>query len=344
MNGFRSSDGGFRFPDGVEFLGSSGNEARFTVSMPLEEDGHFGRECPDCGQHFRIDNEDYEALPDELVLWCVYCGHSDDHSEFLTKQQSERRERVAQDYGSQLIGQMLDSSFGRMARNNRRNEFVKVTYRSTPFYPAPLPGINEENLIRERTCDGCNVRYAVFGEHRFCPLCGPLPAKTVALDAIAADQTRIDVLGTLDTDVLRTLREAGVLDRTYADTMENLVGTIEALADRTFHDLVPDAATIVRGKGKVFQRLNEFADLFLVHAGLDLRADLGPSWVELQDAWAARHIFAHADGAVDHKYLDQVSHSTLRVGQRLRATEGLARQAISISTTLVDALTSTRPA
>ena len=343
MSGF-TSDGGFRFPDGVELLGTNGDEARFTVSMPLEEDGHLGRECPECRQHFRIDNQDYGALPDNLVLWCAYCGHSDEHSEFLTQQQSERLKRVAMDYGSQLIGQMVDNSFGTMARNSRRNQFLRVTYRSTPFYPAPLPGINEENLIRERTCDGCNVRYAVFGEHRFCPVCGPLSAKTVALDALAADQIRIDVLSGLDADILRRLREAGVLDRTYADTIENVVATVEALADRLFHDLVPDAAIIVRGRGKVFQRLSDFADLFLDHTGLDIRTALGPSWVELQDAWAARHIFTHADGVVDQKYLDQISHSTLRVGQRLRATEGLARRAISNSRALVDALTSPLPA
>jgi hypothetical protein len=99
-----------------------------------------------------------------------------------------------------------------------------------------------------------------------------------------------------------------------------------------------------RGKGKVFQRLNDFADLFFEHTSLDLRAELGPQWVELQDAWAARHIFTHADGVVDQKYLDQASNSTLRVGQRLRATEGLARQALSNSTTLVDALSLAGPA
>ena len=343
MSGFGGSGADFRFPDGVEFLGTSGDEARFSVSMPLEEDGHLGRECPECDQHFRIENDDYESLPDDLVLWCVYCGHSDDHSEFMTKQQAERLERVVHDYGNQLIGQMLDSSFGRMARNSRRNKFLKITYRSRPFYPAPLPGINEENLIRQRTCQRCNVRYAVFGEHKFCPVCGRLPAKTVALDALAADQTRIDVLGSLDTEVLSTLRESGVLDRTYADTIENVVGAIETLAERTFHDLVPHAHSIVRGKGKVFQRLDDFADLFRDHAGLDLRAELGPIWTDLQNVWAGRHLFTHTDGVVDQKYLDQVSNSTLRVGQRLRATEDLARLAISNSTALVDALTSFRP-
>lgn len=57
-----------------------------------------------------------------------------------------------------------------------------------------LPGINEENLVRARVCEDCGLKYAVFGEHRFCPVCGALPARIVALDALAADQTRIDVL------------------------------------------------------------------------------------------------------------------------------------------------------
>ena len=334
------SNGHFKFPDGVEFLGGGGNEVQFTVSMPLEDDGHFGRECPECEQHFRIDNDDYEKLPDDLTLWCVYCGHTGEHSEFLTKQQSERLERVAHDYGSQLVGDMLDKSFGRMARRSGENSFFKITYRSTPFYPDPLPEINEENLIRERTCEGCGVRYAVFGEHRYCPVCGPLPARTVALDALAADETRIDVLGNLNAEVLRTLREAGVLDRTFADTVENVVGTIESFAERTFAELVPNAESIVRGRGKVFQRLNDLADLFQLHAGLDLRAKIGPTWLELENAWAARHIFTHADGVVDQRYLDQVSHSSLRVGQRLRASEDLARRAIINSRSLVDALAS----
>lgn len=343
MSGFGFSTGDFNFPDGVEFLGGSGDEVQFAVSMPLEEDGHFGRECPECGQHFRIDNSDYEQLPDDLTLWCVYCGHADEHSDFLTGQQMERLERVAHDYGSQLVGDMLDDSFGRMAKQSRGNKFLKISYRSTPFFPEPLPGISEENLIRERACEGCGVRYAVFGEHRFCPVCGPLSARTVALDALAADETRLEVLGNLDTELLRTLREAGVLDRTFADTVENVVGTIESFAERRFADLVPSAESIVKGKGKVFQRLNDFADLFQAHAGLDLRTEVGSIWSELESAWAARHIFTHADGVVDQKYLEQVSQTRLRVGQRLRASEDLARRAILNSRSLVNALDPLQP-
>jgi Zn ribbon nucleic-acid-binding protein len=318
----------FRFPDGVEFLGESGSEAHFTVSMPSDEDGHIGRQCPQCAQHFRIAIDDYDGLPEDVRLWCVYCGYSDDHSEFTTEQQQERAVRAAQDYASQLIGQMLDESFGKMARSTRRNEFVQVTYRSSPFFPDPLPGIDEERLIRERVCGTCRLHYAVYGEHRYCPVCGPLPALTVALDALSADRTRLEVLHQLPNDTLRTLRETGVLDRTYADTVENVVGAVEALAERTFHALVPDADQVVRGKGKVFQRLNDFADLYQEHAGVDLRAVMGSRWPELESAWAARHIFTHSDGVVDARYLRTVSGSALREGQRLRATAELAGTAI----------------
>jgi rubrerythrin len=67
---------------------------------------------------------------------------------------------------------VLDDSFREMARSTRRNKFVSVTHRSTSFYPDPLPGIDEERLIRERACGTCGLHCAVYGEHLYCPVCG----------------------------------------------------------------------------------------------------------------------------------------------------------------------------
>ena len=33
----------------------------------------------------------------------------------------------------------------------------------------------------------CALRYAVYGERRYCPVCGALPANVVTLDALAAN-------------------------------------------------------------------------------------------------------------------------------------------------------------
>jgi hypothetical protein len=270
----------------------------------------------------------------------VYCGHNDDHSEFLTAQQKERILRPATDVAMQLVGQMFDTSFGGLARRTR-GSMISFSYRSTPYYPEPLPGIDEERLVRERRCLSCSLRYAVFGEHRFCPVCGPLAPGVVAADALAAESARLDALSTLPADSAATLREQGVFDRIYVDTIENLVSIVESLASSTFNARVSGAQAVLKNKGKVFQRLEDMAELFQAHVGSDLRGTVGPPlWSLLESTWAARHVFTHQDGIVDDRYLATVPTATVSVGQRLTVSEASVRQAIDATTRLCEAITS----
>lgn len=336
----RSSGGGtwdnsgeFRMPKGAQVVGRHDDRFEMRVSIPTDEHGFLGRQCPDCAQVFRVDSDDYEALPDDIELWCVYCGHHADHGDFMTQQQLDRAMRAAGDLGLQIVGQALDEIFGRMATprsRSRRSGFgIEIRYRSTPFYPQPLPGIDEERLIRVRSCGGCALRYAVFGEHRFCPVCGPLPADVVALDALAAETARLDGLVQLPVEAAATLREQGVFTRIWVDTLENLVGVVETLASAEFHAAVVDGAARVKGKGNVFQRLDDTADLFAAAGRQDVRTVLdAPTWQRLREVWAARHLFTHNDGLIDAKYLAKVPNSTARPGQRLTITEAICRQVI----------------
>src|SRR5258707_14951091 len=117
----------FNLPDGAEYDGTDdhGNDM-FRVSIPLDEHGFFGRECPSCGRTFLVSNESYDPLPDALRLWCVYCGHNADHSEFITRQQRARIISLAENVGMQAIIQALDRSFGRLASQTRHNSFARV--------------------------------------------------------------------------------------------------------------------------------------------------------------------------------------------------------------------------
>jgi hypothetical protein len=190
----------FKFPDGAEFLGEDDGNVSFSVSIPVDEDGYLGRECPQCEQHYRIYADDYEALPDGINLWCTYCGHHAEHSEFFTQQQLARLKRPAFDYAQQLIDETFRSAFSRMGRS--QSSAVSVSYRSKPFFPDPLPGIDEERMIRERACDRCDLHYAVFGEHRFCPSCGMLSPLRIAEDALNAEDVRLNSLSDLPEDAL----------------------------------------------------------------------------------------------------------------------------------------------
>ena len=331
----------YRFPPGVKFLGKSGNEFTLAVEIPDDDEGFFGRECPSCRRHFRIASDDYEALPDEQMLWCVYCGHHDHNDDFVTAQQMARLERAATNYAEQMATKMLEETFGKMSRRSRgsRDSFIQVSWDVEPFRPTPLPGINEERLIRERACPDCGLRYAVFAEHRYCPVCGQLPALATALDSLSAETKRLDALADSPPEKHANLREAGVLDRTYVDTIENVVAIVETLAERTFKDHVKDAGQILRGHGQVFQRLNDLADLYGAHLGIDLPASLGAAWAELLRSWAARHVFTHCDGIIDAKYLEAVSGSPPRQGQRLTVTEAMTRDVLRDAELLCRALT-----
>ena len=313
------------------------------MSIPIDDDGFFGRECPRCSQHFRIAHEDYDSLPDDLRIWCVYCGHEDEHSEFITSQQHDRVMRAARDYAQQFVGKMLNDTFGSRSRRSHSSG-VKLSYRSTPFFPAPLPGISEERLVRMRVCESCSVRYAVFGEHRFCPVCGRLAPLVTALDALNADLVRLDTLTELPDDLRATLRETGALQRTYVDTLENIVGAVEVMAEQIFCSAVPNAEEILKSKGRVFQRLGDFANLYAVHLAIDLPGTTGPGWAVLIETWAARNVFTHCDGIVDAKYLAAVPTTTLRPGQRLQVAERTARLSIAHAVDLCYAIdTGARP-
>ncbi|MGJ5805319.1 hypothetical protein ACSCB1_40440 [Streptomyces europaeiscabiei] len=222
----------FRMAEGAEVTGRQGDEIRLSVSVPLDEDGCLGRQCPQCSLSFRMNGEDYKALPDNPELWCVYCGHHGDHSEFVTAQQRERMMRAVSDLGMQIVNRGLSKAFRGLARGDSRRSgiSVSVTYKEKPFYPRPLPGIDEERLARVRNCTDCHMRYAVFGEHRYCPMCGRIPPSSVAFDALQADTARLDALNAVPTEAKAVLREQGVFTRSWVDTIENVVGVVEALA------------------------------------------------------------------------------------------------------------------
>ncbi|WP_217574792.1 hypothetical protein [Streptomyces sp. GbtcB7] len=325
--------------DGTDLVGHQGDSFEMRISIPSDDNGFFGRQCPECSLVFRMDAQQYEALPDDLTLWCVYCGHHAEHSEFMTEQQHDRIMRAADDFAMQMVSQELDQIFGGLARSSRGGSISFSYKKPQPFHPRPLLGIDEEQLVRIRTCTGCQNNYAVFGEHRYCPVCGPLPAPSVAFDALQADAVRLDALEALSSDTKALLREQGVFTRNWVDTVENVVGVVEALGSSLFRAVVPNADSLLNGKGAIFQRLDPMADL-IVDAGLsDLRTTLGPrTWQRLLETWAARHVFTHNDGILDEKYLTRVPGSSARIGQRLVLTDDVCRRALDDAKALCNAL------
>lgn len=135
----------FRMADGAELVGHQGDSFEIRVSIPSDDNGFFGRQCPECSLVFRMDAQQYEALPDDLTLWCVYCGHHAAHSEFMTEQQRDRIMRAADDFAMQMVSQELDEIFAGLARSSRGGSISFSYKKPQPFHPARCRGSTRSN-------------------------------------------------------------------------------------------------------------------------------------------------------------------------------------------------------
>ena len=93
---------------------------------------------------------------------------------------------LAVDHHAEAQPELL-TAFRNMAAIRRGNWFVKVTYRSAPFFPQQLPDIDEENFVRDRYARraSCASQWSAIR-----PVSGPLDVADVALDASSAESGR----------------------------------------------------------------------------------------------------------------------------------------------------------
>lgn len=304
------------------------------VSIPLDEDGYFGRECPSCKGLFKMRKDEYDALPDELRLTCPYCGHREEHSAFMSTAQRERVTAAAHGLAHQFVHAKLNEVFGRAfgggGGSSRSGSAISVRY--TPGAPPPvnaLPEIAEKQTRRVIACAACGNHHAVYSATAFCPVCGPRPAAATVLEAIQAAKDALAIEDRLPEDERERLRATGVFERIAVDAIKSVVSLFEQFTAEQFEERADNASEVTKGKGNVFQRLDDAAQLFAKDAGLDLPALAGAArWQRMRRAFARRHVLTHNGGIVDAKFLSQVPDSPAKEGQRLVISRSDAESAL----------------
>lgn len=306
-------------PDEVTGIESTPDGFVASVSIPLDDDGFFGRECPSCEGPFKMRQDEYAALPEDVVLTCPYCGHRDEPSAFMTQAQLDRAMAAATGLAMQFVHRALNESLGGGFGRRRRRSGVSVRYE--PGKPPPvraLPEVIEDESRRVVECSVCGNHHAVYSATAFCPVCGPRPAAEKVVEAIAAAREALCVEDHLSAGQRETMRDAGVFERFAVDAIESVASLFEVFAREQFQRRVPDAEEHVRRRGNIFQRLDDAAALFAEHANVDLVALGGEErWMRLKRAFARRHVLTHNGGIVDQRFLDAVPDSGLEIGQRL---------------------------
>ncbi len=333
-----------RLPEGVSDLEVSGELFTAKVSIPIDDDGFFGRQCPECTRFFKLREDQWLALPNDVVMTCPYCGHqSPDPGDFVTPQQKERAMSALKSVAEQYVHDAVRDVFRRLETRRLRPGESGIEFRVSNDPPPPVRSVMtyiEEQVRRTITCDTCANEYAVYGATAFCPICGPRAAAANVLDSIERGRRALALEDALPDDLREQARADGIFDKTAADSANEAVTLFEVFSRDQFARRVPQHEAIVKAKGRgVFQRLDDVDALFAEQVGTAISTAVAEeTWERLQVVFQQRHILIHKQGIVDEDYLRRVPTAPQKVGQRLVLARSDAEQALDALEAVVRAV------
>jgi len=178
------------------------DQISISVSLPTDDRGMIGHECPSCEQYFKL--KPGTGLPVEDCR-CPYCEHLDESGSFATRDQLEYAKSVALNEITRSVIAPMMRRWGRELERSTRNSFIKLSVRYD-HRPIPVSIYQERQLETDVTCSRCSPEFAIYGVFATCPDCGKPNALDVFHGSIEVSRRRHKLLDTIDDD--GTLRAA----------------------------------------------------------------------------------------------------------------------------------------
>jgi uncharacterized Zn finger protein (UPF0148 family) len=337
-----------RLPDGIGDVRETETGFEALISIPVDDDGFFGRQCAECGRLFKMDSDEYKALPDDLELICPYCGERREHGQFMTRDQDARVESAGQamaaQYVHQAFDQMMRRTFGSTGHGRRSSDtFISIEWKyepGRPPIPRPMYEYLEERVRRTLGCSRCGTHTAVYGATAFCPVCGPREKAEEIRDAIASQRLALALPDQLPGDVREQAKAAGVYDQHAEGAIKEVVTLFETYIRGVFAAAVADHTQVLRTERRtVFQNLHDTIRLLHNHLSWDLPAAVGSELLDrLGIVFEQRHVLIHRHGEVDAQFVQRVPAGGRREGQRLTISRAQAERALDALGTVIDAV------
>lgn len=287
--------------------------SKFEVTLPKDEQGYIGRECPDkeCLGYFKVRSGTGLSGPD-LQCHCPYCGHAAESSDFTTPAQIEYAKSVAFRQITQAFNRDLKSlEFDHRPRPGTFG--FGISLKVTPGSPVRIRHYRERALETHVTCVKCTLDYAIFGLFAFCPDCGEHNSSQVLeknLEVIAKQLALAETQS--DADLKRQLIE---------DALENCVSAFDGFARESCRVRAHRSSDADSAAQMSFQNLQRAEQRTRNLFGIEFTACLTGD--ELQAArccFLRRHLLAHRAGVVDEQYCREAQDRAAVVGRRVAVT------------------------
>lgn len=148
---------------------SLGNKT-YNISLPKDEDGYVGRECPieECKGYFKIFPGTGLSEVDEG--YCPYCGYKDSSKSFTTPEQIEYAKSIA-------FNSIMKDVFQELKKiefsSKPRGAFgIGIDVKVKEGRPIPIHEYQEKELETKIECSHCSLKYEIYGVFGYCPDCG----------------------------------------------------------------------------------------------------------------------------------------------------------------------------
>ncbi|MCY4190888.1 MAG: hypothetical protein OXD42_06135, partial [Rhodospirillaceae bacterium] len=101
------------------------------VTISCDGDGYFDRECPseECKFQFKVLMGDWKAKVRDEEVFCPFCGHTADSTEWNTEEQIEQLKQAAIEHLRSSMGNALRRDADRWNRDNFISMTMKVDSR-----------------------------------------------------------------------------------------------------------------------------------------------------------------------------------------------------------------------
>ena len=280
--------------------------------------------------------EDWKAIVRDEEVFCPFCGHAADSTEWNTEEQIEHLKQAAIEHLRSTMGNALKRDAARWNRRQPRNSFISVTMKvdSRPQQVA-LPPAAAEPMRLKIVCPVCECRYAVIGAAYFCPSCGHNAADQVFAQTIAGIRQSLEALSSVRTTIQDRDAAESATRLIVENSLQNAVTAFQRCVEAMFSN-IPSAPAARRN---AFQNLAEGSQLWRAATGNSYSDHL--SQVELDRltrSFQQRHLLAHTQGIVDQDYLSKSSDTRYRLGQRIVVRAPMVRDTLDLIEHLVTGL------
>jgi hypothetical protein len=301
------------------------------VSLPKDEAGMIGRECPvsACLGYFKI-KPGTGLTGDGLPCYCPYCGHAGPQNTFHTTDQIE--------YGKSVgIRKITDMLVGEMKRSLERaiparGPFgIGLSIKVERGTPRPIRHYREKELETNVACSVCTLEYAIYGVFGFCPDCGVHNSLQILQKNLELARKEIDLAATVDTDEMR--------EHLIGDALENVVSSFDGFGREFAARHATKASSPSQASKMSFQNLQTADDKLNELFGFRLSASVpADQWSLAIRSFQKRHLLAHKMGVVDDKYIAATNDSTAVAGRRVQIMTDEVKDALVIVGALGQAL------